>query len=335
MDWKKEFMCLYTSDVTTDFRKALELKREHIPTKLYRYRALSDESMKYRFDEIVNGSLYLSHPKELNDPFEGCSHLGSSNPSDYMLGWKNNCAKSFAEVIPAQKHKEVFSSEDWFDALVSYVAETTSKLGEVEKNKDALAKTTLFGMEELNAHLNETIRKIVRIACFSTTATNLPMWNHYTDGHKGICLEYDTGAITNIYQKNMLFPVCYVDKLPDVVSMMLCNTHPKFNLFEYIAMHKLSDWSYEHEWRLMHDIGSWYYSADDVPDVFFAGGKSIRFIRPSRIIMGLQISDSHRTEIEKMATLAGIPLVQARQTEYGLDISGATEYTSQRIGSYV
>lgn len=77
------------------------------------------------------------------------------------------------------------------------------------------------------------------------------------------------------------------------------------------------------------------YSADDVPDVFFAGGKSIRFTRPSRIIMGLQISDSHRTEIEKMATLAGIPLVQARQTEYGLDISGATEYTSQRIGSYV
>ena len=322
MNWKKEFMRLYTSNTVADYGKALDLKRKHIPRKLYRYRSITDKNIAYRFAEIVRGELYLSHPQELNDPFEGCSHLGSTNPADYLKGKYVEYSERFVGVIPAEKHKAIFSSDNWFDELMSYVAETTAKGGEIERNKNALAYATLRGMEQLNAHLSDTTRKIIRFASFSTTATNLPMWHHYTYGHKGICLEYDTGAITNIYHKNMLFPVYYVNKLPDVISMMMCETHPKFSLFEYIAMHKLKDWRYENEWRLMHDIGSWHYSPEDVPADFYTNGKNIQFIRPSKIIMGVQINAAHRAEVERMAEIADIPVVQARQTEYGLDITG-------------
>lgn len=321
MDWQEEFMRLFTSDKSTDFRDALELKRNHIPKKLYRYRSLSHKSMPYRFDEIVHGKLYLAHPKDLNDPFEGFSTLKSHNPSDYMSCKQCDYAKQFSNIIPADRHKEIFSSDNWFDALMTYVAEASSKHERVETNKTALEKAILHGMEVLNAHLSETTRRVVRIACFTTTSTNLPMWSHYT-AHKGICLEYDTDTIASIYQKNMLFPVYYVDKLPDVVSMMMDEVHPKHSLFEYIAMHKLKDWSYENEWRLLHGIGSWYDSPEDVPNDYYKSGKTIQFICPSKIIMGTQIRYSHRKKIEKMALLAGIPLVQARQTEYGLDVTG-------------
>ena len=319
MTWKNDFLRLYTSEVISDFEKALELKREHIPQKLYRYRSLSDKSMEHRFGEIVRGELFLSHPKDLNDPFEACAHLSSMDPSKYIIN-KKAYQEQFAGKIPEDKFNEIFSDENWFKRLLTYVATVTADQVNVEKNEKALEKVTLYGMEMLNAHLNETARKIVRFASFSTTATNVPMWHHYTEGHRGICLEYDTAEITNIYQKNMMFPVFYVDKLPDVVSMMLKNAHPKFSLFEYITMHKLKDWNYEHEWRLIHNVGSWYYSCEDVPNDFYIKGQSIQFIRPSKIIMGIQISDAHRVKLEEMATIANIPLVQAKQTEYGLSI---------------
>lgn len=319
MDWKDNFLKLYTSESVTDFDRALYLKREHIPERLYRYRPLSDASMKYRFTEIVSGELFMSHPKDLNDPFEACSHLSSTEPSKYITN--NEAYKvQFDGKIPEDTYNEIFSKENWYDLLISYVAEITAKQNNTEKNKEALTKVALHGIEMLNAHLNETARKMIRLASFSTTATNLPMWHHYTNGHKGICLEYDTRTITNVYHKNMLFPVYYVERLPDIVSMMLRKTHPKFSLFEYIAIHKLKDWAYENEWRLIHDIGSWYYSPDDVPADFYIKGKSIQFLCPSKIIMGVQISDSHKTKIEEMAAIANIPLIQAKQTEYGLKI---------------
>ena len=317
MNWKDEFLRLYTSGISSDFGKALDLKREHIPQKLYRYRSLSDESMQHRFGEIVRGELFLSHPKDLNDPFEACALLSSTNPSKYIID-KKAYQEQFAGKIPEDKYNEIFSNENWFERLLSYVAIVTTDQTNVEKNKEALEKVTLYGMEMLNAHLNETARRIVRFASFSTTATNIPMWHHYTEGHRGVCLEYDTSEITDIYQRNMMFPVFYVDKLPDIVSMMLKNAHPKFSLFEYITMHKLKDWNYENEWRLIHNVGSWYYSYDDVPSDFYIKGQTIQFIRPSKIIMGIQISDVHKAKLEEMAASANIPLVQAKQTEYGL-----------------
>ena len=43
------------------------------------------------------------------------------------------------------------------------------------------------------------ILKNIRIACFSTTPLNMLMYSHYTDKHKGICIEYD---FTNFDEKN-------------------------------------------------------------------------------------------------------------------------------------
>ena len=84
-DWKAEFLELYMSGDEGDFDKALSLKRLHIPKRLYRYRTLSDDSIaKYRLGEIVRGELYMSHPSELNDPFEVTSNLAAFNPSAYM-----------------------------------------------------------------------------------------------------------------------------------------------------------------------------------------------------------------------------------------------------------
>ena len=62
------------------------------------------------------------------------------------------------------------------------------------------------GIEDINSEINETINRTYRFACFTQSKTNLPMWNHYANGHKGVCLEYDTTEINNIININALPP---------------------------------------------------------------------------------------------------------------------------------
>lgn len=63
---------------------------------------------------------------------------------------------------------------------------------------------------------------------------------------------------------------------------------------EYLSIHKLKDWRYENEWRLIYDTGSWYFGPEDIPKDFWMHGKNIPFIRPDRIIMRMEISKQHK-----------------------------------------
>ena len=68
MDWKLEIL---DSLLTKDISYSLEQKRRKIPKKLYRYRsALIEENKNWRVSEILDGNIYLAHPRELNDPLE-------------------------------------------------------------------------------------------------------------------------------------------------------------------------------------------------------------------------------------------------------------------------
>lgn len=71
---------------------------------------------------------------------------------------------------------------------------------------------------------------------------------------------------------------------------------------------------------MIYDAGSLYFGPEDVPKDFWTQGKNIPFIRPSRIIMGMKISQEHEKRIREYADRVGIPTIKATQTEYGLKI---------------
>ena len=319
VNWKEDFLRLYTSEKVDDYGEALDLKRKHIPTKLYRYRPLDNKSMAFRMGEIVRGELYLSHPKDLNDPFEVSSLLHSSNPSDYLHA-KEEFVKTFEGRMDPDTYSRIFSKENFFDELMDFAAENSILTEPTLDIKKVLTEVIMSEFAKLNSYINTRFRNSLRFACFSTTGINLPMWHHYTNGHSGICLEFDTNKIQNIYQLNMLFPVYYVEKLPDMTHMMVQRTHPRFSTIKYQAIHKLKDWSYENEWRLIFDPGAWYYSEEDIPDEYWNQGKTIQFIKPSRVLLGMNILPEHEETVREYAQLAGIPATKTKKTEYGLQI---------------
>ncbi len=319
MDWKQEFLQLYTSDDINNLRKALNLKQEHIPPKIYRYRSVTDDNMVHRFGEINSGILYLSHPEELNDPFEVRSVLHSRKAGDFLCA-KEHFQNRFVDSMPKEQFARIFEKDDFLEDLAEYVARKTSPPDYVAETKEILLKVYMEEVERFNAHIDDTFRKMIRFACFTTKPDNLPMWHHYANGHTGICLEFDTTKIINIYHINMLFPVNYVTQLPDMAHMMAQRTNPKYSSPEYQAIHKLKDWDYEDEWRLIQDVASFYGSPEEVPPECWTRGISIEFTKPSRVVLGMKIEPAHEDKIRRFCQLEDIPVVKAERTEYGLKV---------------
>jgi len=80
------------------------------------------------------------------------------------------------------------------------------------------------------------------LICTSATATSIPMWSHYADSHRGLCIGYRTDirpfqlAMSVIYQ-NPSGPV-------DVVDILVRDFT---ELADQISRRKAACWAYEQE----------------------------------------------------------------------------------------
>ena len=326
MTWQDHFLDLYMSDRIEDFSAALELKRRHLPPKLYRYRPATEPF--YALDEICTGEIYLAHHQELNDPFDASSVMRGTHPMDYM--GENDKAKyqeTFQPKLEEDVFRQIFESDHWYDELMTFVAKESVPPEQQKRAMEALREVIMEQYADLNQAFNNMVHKVSRIACFTTKADNLPMWSHYAGNHTGICLEYETSRLKDIYMVNRLFPVFYGKTLPDILdqSLNLLRKKPPFGTMDFILIHKLADWSYEEEWRLIYNVGSWYFSPNDVPEDFWDHGKKIFFLRPSRVLLGAKMKAEHEQLVCQMCDQYHIPTAKMNITNFGLKESVGTE----------
>ena len=219
MEWKDEFLRLFTSPSIKEFSVALELKSQHLPKKLYRYRPMSKEC--YALNEIKTGEIYLATYHELNDLYDGSSVMGNDFPEPYLgdLG-KKKTREVVQENLSDEKIEAIFKEEKWLDFVVPYVLGDISD-DQKEQTIKALKRVIMDFWERAHKDFNEMVRKLCRVTCFTTKQDNLPMWNFYADGYKGVVLEYETAKIERPFLQNCLFPVFYSKKMPDVIDPKL------------------------------------------------------------------------------------------------------------------
>ncbi len=113
--------------------------------------------------------------------------------------------------------------------------------------------------------ISEMIRKISTIACFSETVQSVTMWSHYADNHEGFALEYDLRFIPTegSAMEYFIFPVVYDDnrfEATDLIAWCFAKCYgvdikqpDQFANFK-VSLHKSTQWEYEKEWRLFHNI---------------------------------------------------------------------------------
>lgn len=106
------------------------------------------------------------------------------------------------------------------------------------------------------------------ITCFSEAPDNTLLWSHYGDGHRGICLEFDTASpwLAKLHK------VVYTDDIPQVNIVDLLLGDESQVLVGLLT--KASCWSYEREWRAIHrDAGMLYCYSFEALTAVYLGAK--------------------------------------------------------------
>lgn len=192
--------------------KAFCLKELLMPHSIFQYRSFDDAG--YKVESLKKNYVWLSMPKDFNDPYDCAGCFDMEKTLENLLREK-------------QQNGDI------------------SKILSSHKN---FSNTTQEILENSRAKLKNALQKKVKISCFSETYNNILMWSHYAQSHTGFCIEYDISnlELTNSFKKK-LFPVFYTPKPIDMSKAIL--SKQKEILENILIINKSEDWKYEREWR--------------------------------------------------------------------------------------
>ncbi len=240
---------LYKQAVNLIINKGFLIPNEY-PTvkpegKLYRYR----KTIKYAIDEILSSHIHLSDVDSLNDPFDSTilRHFESARKDSLPAKcWWRLCFwldyekwyKEIKEYVESEIYEEWITMDDFF-----------TKIGE-KINQMGYSFDPEFISKVCFEKVDQTIERNAygKVACFSESWDNIPMWGYYANSHKGICLEYEPKQLLSMSKE---FKTTY-NALTKVTYSNIRYYDESGVISPFI---KSEDWRHEREWRL-------FYSSD-------------------------------------------------------------------------
>ena len=105
--------------------------------------------------------------------------------------------------------------------------------------------------EEYQDDIFDGVKNMLKICCFSEDYRSFPMWDHYANGYRGVCIEYNTDKLKECKPIGVKY------------SNKVFNDYPKGarNDFEFIItsiagciLTKNKDYSHEKEWRYFTSV---------------------------------------------------------------------------------
>jgi hypothetical protein len=185
----------------------------------YRFVSLAGERADHLRDVVLANRLFQPSPISFNDPFDCRAMLSFEVSEAEWLAYFETLAKlkSFSEP--------------------EVTAEVDRMMAEKEKQGPELFATGI--LKSLQADVDAA-----GVLCFSSDATDVLLWAHYANGHRGACLRFDahSGIFCNAQEvkyKNQ----CKVFKVTEVRKHEL-------EAMEAAILTKAQGWRYEREWRL-------------------------------------------------------------------------------------
>lgn len=250
MSWKSDYLALRSLKTKQSLEAADALKALHLPESLFKHRKVT----KLSIDAFEKDCIWLAEPSSCNDPYE-CQLTYS--PADLVDGVVSHMTTSqlressgvFRGMSDAQI--EALRTSGSFVQAVQGVLINHFQAGNKvdERLEDEIQKVY---RSILSGHV-ERVRNSFVFCSFSTRSDSMLMWSHYSDQHKGFCLEYSVEEICRIpLLRGALLPVEYRDHMVDMTEQMVAQarSNATVNILN-IGLRKASDWSYEDEWRLI------------------------------------------------------------------------------------
>ena len=270
--------------------KAAKLKFENMPKLVYKYRTASDNHL----EALRHNILYASAPSCLNDPYEGSLYI------DVKKRWRL-LYQTFLDMFYKETGLELAIRVDDFADQESFVIELAKCMGiydhELKSWKDLWSiadEMAKIGLLRFQEELKIESDKLHRICSFSEVNDSPPMWSHYSADYSGFCIGYNIKELDNDLT-DLLFPVRYTDEMIEVDDTFFNGEKPNNSFYIDSLTRKSTQWSYEHEWRLLLIAQSQeMIQKIDLPI-------------PKLIILGKNISEENKEKILEIANINNIP----------------------------
>ena len=185
--------------------------------RLYHWERFNPEWLK---KTLTDRTIYCSDPATFNDPWDGKPHFN---------------IELLQHPIEREKYAR-FAIDQWqrFDTGVS--EESTKKMEALLCDSEPPLQVVV---ERASKDMATGCSEVFRAYCMGPDVGNLLMWSHYADGHKGICIEFNTN--------NKVIGTAY--------RVEYRNEYPVWKLYDPDRMRylltKADVWKYEKEYRLI------------------------------------------------------------------------------------
>ncbi|MHB8069429.1 MAG: DUF2971 domain-containing protein [Desulfobaccales bacterium] len=253
--------------------------------KFYRYRPMESKELEGIF---TRREIYLPRPIDFNDPFECRPKLTLYNSG---LKRQQFIRERIRNIIPPDKKKDRKKLEREYDRRLR------SNPQVIESAYEEFLRTT-------------------GLYCLSEKNDDILMWSHYSNGHRGLCLEFD--AIIDASLGGMMFcgqalKVIYSEERPIVNIMAFVMPTDQPAEYRKALLTKSNHWEYEKEWRVIRTK--------------LEGGPGISYFRPevlTGVIFGALISSENKQKvmdwISKYPTKIVLYQAKINETKYQLNI---------------
>lgn len=249
--WTNEFLQYLKQSTLAEsyFEKAVALKQQHLPKRIYKYRS----DTPYARKNLESSTIWLASPESYNDPYDCFLRFsGSSTVSAFERGFIDAFITGYELDISLEKIEEAKQSPTPLQTLIQNISNEgkpgAKHMAEVLSNFAPACIDTMLGFLQL-------LRKVAKICSFSAINDSILMWSHYACDHKGFCIEYDLQKFDpdDPFLRN-LYPIIYSHELFDltpwaekIVSGKAADLTTVFPLLG--VLQKFEGWEYEREWR--------------------------------------------------------------------------------------
>lgn len=238
----------------------IEKAKKIVPSMtLYKYRSgtYNKDETNYDLMNLRADKIRFTNIKNFNDPFE-CKIISRD-----LLDTLDDKLKRFEEFFMYSKKNK----SDYIDSA----------------------------HKELIHNSRYKFFKNLLICSFSEYKDNILMWSHYSNEHKGFCIEYDLESL--IKTRAFILPVIYSNEVPDIDDYKI-NSRRGYS----IVYTKALDWEYEKEWRFIINGNS--------------DGENFNIIKPKAIYLGCNIEDKLEKDLLKICKEKNIKCYRAIKDPY-------------------
>jgi hypothetical protein len=176
---------------------AFLVKHPHVPRFLYKYR----EFKASHIDALRRGVLYMSSPDRFNDPFDTTVFF---DPARFIV--EDLPAREFIERVK-EINRKAHSGELWRPIAIKnpvrqgdWIRRVTADiLKDGPPDRDAIMAVAegllKKQFEQMRQRMRSEFRKGFSVLSLSANPASILMWSHYSNSHRGFCIEYDFEAL--------------------------------------------------------------------------------------------------------------------------------------------